>query len=401
MDSSSVALALSTTLALLALFYPPFVIFLGRWLGRDWRRGTFDGRIAVVVAARDEEKTIIGKLANIREDFSIPSGTEIVVIADGCRDRTAELARSVPGVRVIEHPEPGGKARRFNEVVPGIDADVILFSDATARWAPGSAGELLAPLVDSEVGAVGAALLYGRYDSADMSPTSSMAGTTRRYFDLETRIRQAESRLSSTTGFSGSLYAVRKELIRPLAEDANEDFQSALDMAAQGRRAILTEARVWDEANGDARSELRMRRRVIARALRALIIRTDLLWKRPVVAAFLFFHKILRFFAWSFALVFIWGAAARFAGGAAPAAGVVLAIGGILIADALFSRRPMSGAELDPARRTPPAKRAVLWTMTGHFFLAQLAAMLAFFDVVTGRARTSWRPDRNMNEASR
>ncbi|CAN5252980.1 glycosyltransferase family A protein [soil metagenome] len=60
-------------------------------------------RIGVVIPARDEEQLIGRCLAAVVESARhVPVPVDITVVADGCLDRTAEIARSFRDVRVIE-----------------------------------------------------------------------------------------------------------------------------------------------------------------------------------------------------------------------------------------------------------------------------------------------------------
>ena len=83
--------ALATAAAHLAYF--PAVLFAARRRPRPWSAtgARFDGRLALLVPARDEEETIRGKLENLLGDPSLPPGSLVVVLADGCRDRTVKL----------------------------------------------------------------------------------------------------------------------------------------------------------------------------------------------------------------------------------------------------------------------------------------------------------------------
>jgi glycosyltransferase involved in cell wall biosynthesis len=86
------------------------------------------GVARVVISAHNEEK-VIGRCL----DALTGQGLDITVVANGCTDRTAEVARQRAGVRVVELAQPG-KANALNEgdaVAVGfprvyLDADVVL-----------------------------------------------------------------------------------------------------------------------------------------------------------------------------------------------------------------------------------------------------------------------------------
>jgi glycosyltransferase involved in cell wall biosynthesis len=93
---------------------------------------------SVVIPARNEEAVIGRTLGELTAQAS-PGELEIVVVCNGCRDRTAAVARRHPGVTVVEVTEGGKVAAlragdRRASAWPRIylDADVVL-STAAAR----------------------------------------------------------------------------------------------------------------------------------------------------------------------------------------------------------------------------------------------------------------------------
>lgn len=92
-------------------------------------------RPSVVIAAHDEER-VLGRCLTSLTAGTQATELEIVVAANGCSDNTAELARSFPGVTVVELPRPG-KAAALNaaEAVATcfpriyLDADLCLTPD--------------------------------------------------------------------------------------------------------------------------------------------------------------------------------------------------------------------------------------------------------------------------------
>jgi colanic acid/amylovoran biosynthesis glycosyltransferase len=93
-------------------------------------------RFSVVIPAHDEEHVIGACLASLGD--AARTG-EVVVVANGCTDRTAQVAGDVPGVRVLQVPAAGkAQAIRLGEeactAFPRIylDADVVLSAGALA-----------------------------------------------------------------------------------------------------------------------------------------------------------------------------------------------------------------------------------------------------------------------------
>jgi biofilm PGA synthesis N-glycosyltransferase PgaC len=99
--------------------------------------------IVVLIAAHNEEPSIVATLQSQLAQHR--PADRIVVAADNCSDRTAELARSLPGVTVFETvgnqaKKPGALNQAWQEhcgdadLVICIDADTILDPSAIGEW---------------------------------------------------------------------------------------------------------------------------------------------------------------------------------------------------------------------------------------------------------------------------
>lgn len=109
--------------------------------------GTGAGRLGSVVVPAHDEAAVIGRLLHALTADG--TGLEVVVVANGCTDATAEAARAVPGVHVVETPV----ASKMHALALGdrhvtrfprfyVDADVVVGADdlavlATALREPG------------------------------------------------------------------------------------------------------------------------------------------------------------------------------------------------------------------------------------------------------------------------
>jgi cellulose synthase/poly-beta-1,6-N-acetylglucosamine synthase-like glycosyltransferase len=102
-------------------------------------------RIAILIPAHNEEAGLAATLASLQPELGI--GDRILVVADNCRDRTAELARHA-GADVVErsHAELRGKGYALDfgvqalaaappDVIVIVDADCIVGAGAIARLA--------------------------------------------------------------------------------------------------------------------------------------------------------------------------------------------------------------------------------------------------------------------------
>jgi GT2 family glycosyltransferase len=86
-----------------------------------------DFRVSVIIPAHNATSTLPPCLEALTRLTS--PAYEILVVCDGCTDRTAEIAR-LPGVRVIEYPARRGAAYARNVGAAAAQGDVFLFLDA-------------------------------------------------------------------------------------------------------------------------------------------------------------------------------------------------------------------------------------------------------------------------------
>jgi cellulose synthase/poly-beta-1,6-N-acetylglucosamine synthase-like glycosyltransferase len=109
--------------------------------GHNWQ----DKKATVLIPAHNEQTLIYSTLSDIKSQLTTQH--QLVVIADNCTDKTAEIARGV-GATVIERDDPIhlGKGYaldyglRFIEPDP---PDIVLFFDADCKVEPGAIEKLI------------------------------------------------------------------------------------------------------------------------------------------------------------------------------------------------------------------------------------------------------------------
>jgi glycosyltransferase involved in cell wall biosynthesis len=99
-------------------------------------------RIAVVIPAVDEEEAIGLVVREVRSAVH-----EVIVVDNGSRDRTAEVARAA-GARVVSEPRRGYGQACLAGIAAAESADVIVFLDGDHSDYPAQLTDLVAPILE-------------------------------------------------------------------------------------------------------------------------------------------------------------------------------------------------------------------------------------------------------------
>lgn len=105
-------------------------------------------RVAVIVPAYNEEVRIATVLRAI---CGSKLASEIIVVSDGSTDRTAEAARKVKGVRVVDLPYNVGKGGAMAAGVSSTKARIVAFVDADlGGLLPEHVDQIIQPILDKQ-----------------------------------------------------------------------------------------------------------------------------------------------------------------------------------------------------------------------------------------------------------
>jgi cellulose synthase/poly-beta-1,6-N-acetylglucosamine synthase-like glycosyltransferase len=246
--------------------YPCLLAVWARVADRRPRPVPFgDGRwpaISIVIAARNEAHRLPARIRNLLEQ-AYPGPSDIIVVSDGSTDAPgAALAEFGSAVRLIELPS-GGKPLALNAGVAAASADILVFADARQRFAPGALAALVSNLSDPSVGgATGQLVLDCERQDAD-TPVGEGIGL---YWRYEKSLRRNESRVWSTLGATGAIYALRRACWTPLpAGTLLDDVLAPMRAVLDGCRIVFEERAIaYDNSSIDAAAESRRKTRTLA-----------------------------------------------------------------------------------------------------------------------------------------
>ncbi|MEO5885422.1 MAG: glycosyltransferase family 2 protein, partial [Candidatus Limnocylindrales bacterium] len=283
--------------------------------------------------------------------------------------------------RLLDLPRVG-KADALNAAVAVSSGEILVFTDANTRFAPDAIEALIAPFADPEVGGVAGDQRYVKATRED-----GIAQGERGYWDLDRMLKIAESRAGNVVSATGAIYAIRRELFRPVVSGVTDDFITSVAVVAQGRRLVFAEDAVAFEpparSGGD---EFGRKVRIMTRGLRGTLLMRGLMDPRRYgfYAFQLAWHKLFRRLM------------------------VVPLIGLLLSSVALLGRGPLytlaalaqiCGYALGVAglsMRGRATGHSRLLSLPAFFILVNAAALKALVDVARGRRIDRWDPVRSV-----
>ena len=219
--------------------------------------------VSIVIAAHNEGQNLPGKIASL-EKLDYPAELiEWIIVSDGSTDNThALLLEKFEGSarRHVKHLKTSlGKCGALNAGVAMASHDIIVFMDARQPVSENAIKRLVPYLSDKNVGAVSGELVLSEDDSLE-------AANFGLYWRYEKWIRDNESRLFSTTGATGALYAIRRAEFTPNALGTLlDDFNTPVELLKKGKRTLFVPgAYAFDKAADDARQEFRRKVRNLA-----------------------------------------------------------------------------------------------------------------------------------------
>jgi cellulose synthase/poly-beta-1,6-N-acetylglucosamine synthase-like glycosyltransferase len=313
--------------------YPLAAATTARLRERRVRREDLLPRVSMIVAAHDEETVIERRLQNLLALDYPQDQVEVVVASDASGDRTDELVEAFAAraarVRLLRCPR-GGKVAAQDRAVRETQAEVVVFSDANATWAPDALRKLVRSFADPAVGYV-----CGRLVLTD-AEGSNREGV---YWRMETWLRARESALGSVTGGNGSIYAVRRSDYIEVDPRFGHDLSLPYAMVQRRRRAVYEpDAIAFERPTPEIETEYRRKVRMFEHCW-LIVLRGKMLRRLPpLYLAQIVSHRHLRYASGLFHLMLLGTSAALAVG----RDGLVydLALGGQVAFLALAAARP-------------------------------------------------------------
>jgi biofilm PGA synthesis N-glycosyltransferase PgaC len=220
--------------------------------------------VSVIVAAHNEAIRLRARVTNLLDQI-YPGVLDIIVVSDGSTDDPrGALGHACERVRLLELPR-GGKPRALNAGVEAARGDILVFADARQHFATDAILQLVSNFEDAEVGGVTGELILDCEQPADRAESTIGEGVGL-YWKYEKWLRRHESRVWSTLGATGAIYALRRSLWQPLPPATLlDDVLAPMRVVLAGNRIVYEEgARAYDRVAPDGSTESRRKVRTLA-----------------------------------------------------------------------------------------------------------------------------------------
>lgn len=230
--------------------------------------------ISFISVVRNAEDLIVKKIKNSLS-LNYPSEDyEIIFFSDGSTDRTEERVKPYVDkkVRLLSSATHEGKNNGMNKAVQYCSGDILIFSDIDAMLGKDTLLKLIKYFADPEVGGVGGKqTIYD--DKQDLEKAQ------RNYKELDTSIKHLESQIGSISSNDGKLYAIRRELFKPIPPAVMDDIYVCLSVVKEGYRFFFEpEAKAFTKApSRNIKHEILRRRRNISTSLRCVLLMKEML----------------------------------------------------------------------------------------------------------------------------
>ena len=273
--------------------YPVFLWFWRRIACRTVQKTNYEPSVSIIVAAYNESASIEGKILNLLALDYPAQKVQIILSLDGPTDDTELVARKYETDRMIVllSKQHGGKAEALNCGVAKATGKILVFADARQLLDRNAVRELVSNFEDVSVGAASGELMLLDEFGKEAKDAIGL------YWRYEKKMRSMESDIHSTVGATGALYAIRRELYRPIpSHTILDDVAIPMNAVLDGKRVVFDRAALaYDWGANSPVTEFKRKVRTLTGNFQLVKQMPQLMvpWRNPVFIQFVS-HKVGR-----------------------------------------------------------------------------------------------------------
>ncbi|MBV8552203.1 MAG: glycosyltransferase family 2 protein [Acidobacteriaceae bacterium] len=222
--------------------YPILLSVWARLSNRPIRKRFVPTPLSVIIPVRNGAPWIEAKIRSLLDSDYPADLLNVLVVSDGSTDGTNEVVEKYPDSRVrLLALTSGGKAVAVTRGLEEVATEIIVLTDVRQTFDRHALRRLVACFADPSVGVVTGELII-------REGANSEEYNTGLYWRYEKWIRRNLNRIDAMLGATGSIYAVRRDLARPIPSDILlDDVYLPFKAAFRGSRIYLEEgAKAYD-----------------------------------------------------------------------------------------------------------------------------------------------------------
>lgn len=249
--------------------------------------------VTIVVAAYNEQSIIKQKIDNCLNLNYPPDKLSCLFITDGSTDRTPEIIKRHPQIRLLHQPDRKGKSAALNRAMIHVNTPITVFCDANTMLNKSAIKRLVSHYQDPTTGGVsGEKRISLRKDSGVAATGEGL------YWKYESFVKQLDAELYTVTGAAGELFSIRTDLWEELPENIIlDDFLISTRINLRGYRIAYEPAAYASELPSTSIHEEKKRKiRISAGAFQAMVLLKPLfnIFRHPILFFQFLSHRILR-----------------------------------------------------------------------------------------------------------
>jgi cellulose synthase/poly-beta-1,6-N-acetylglucosamine synthase-like glycosyltransferase len=359
------------------LIYPGLIQYLRRFKSQPIQYVIQTYRVAVLIAAYNEEKIIGEKLLSVLKNVPQNAELDVFVGSDASTDSTndiiEDLQKDYSNLQLVHFEARTGKANIINSLAEKMDYDVLILTDANVLFHKDTISELLLPFEDDKIKMVCANILKRTKSQ------STFENIEKSYIDRENTIKLAESKLwDLVIGAEGGCYAIRSSSYEPVPKNFfMDDFFMTMQVLEKNGKVVFRENAIcFEDIPDKASEEFKRKIRISIGNFQNLVRFKHLLFPIWSKVAFAFWsHKVLRWLT-PFFLIF------SFASSIILATCYSFMIAIVIVQVVLFLSPFLSFFKLNSR----------IMNLIIHFYFMNLALLIGFFRYLVGVKSSVWTP---------
>jgi biofilm PGA synthesis N-glycosyltransferase PgaC len=338
----------------------------------------FTPTVSVILPVRNGERWLRQKLDTILSLDYPSSLLQTIVVSDGSTDSSTAIAATYTGrgVVCIEIPH-GGKALALNAGLAVATGEILFLTDIRQPLDPACLRHLTACFADPSVGVASGELIIRKGEDQEQESVGF-------YWKYEKWIRRRLSRIDSVMGATGAIYAMRRELAKPMpAGILLDDVYLPLLAFFAGKRVIFEERAIAHDYPTSLDAEFSRKVRTQAGVFQLLRHFPQLLGPSNRMWIHFVSHKLGRLALPYFLILAAVGTFFLPAPWYIPAAGAQILIYGLALLDPLLPDHAAVKRLASPARTFVVLMTAAFWAgsilfrPSGSFWKPPTKAMLS------------------------